>query len=462
MPLALVLALSVVTLAVVPVRGAVPPMYGGQLRLPAPAPVASLDPAEANTPFEASIAAAVCDGLYRVDGAGRVVPVLAQGMPEVQGTVATVRLRQGVRRHVGSPLTPVSVASTLRRAARHPQAGWLLAAFAADGGEPDVRVAGEDAVELRLSAEGVDVAQVLAAAPLALATGSDPRRRPLGTGPFAARTGGSEVRLRAFRFAAEGAPYLDEIRIVAPRAREESLRAFELGRLDGSWWGESLYGGQPVRPVASTAAPTVAPVLLVPNRARGPLRDRALWAAVGTRIDRRRLERVGLRAGATLAPGLPPPRLDASRRPAARQALLLVVRDGDEFERALGEALAGVLDEANVTLRVEVLARGRYEAAVEAGRFDLRIATVVPPLPGPTALVGAALAAAGQGDLARPLARALGDARAGAAAAPGLDAVVLGHRASVLSHPVALESVRFDALGRLDLGALALPREQTR
>lgn len=451
------LALSSVGL---PARGALPPLYGGELRLPATAPIASLDPAEASTPFEAAVAAAVSDGLYGFDRDGHVRPVLAAAMPVIDGTVATITLRQGLVRHAGTPLRAVSVEHSLRRAAAHPQAAWLLAAFARDGAEPDIRIVDEDSVEISLARAGVDVARVLAAAPLALATGRDPRRRPLGSGPFSARLAASgEVRLRAFRFAAEGAPYLDGIRVLPPRRREDALRAFELGHVDGSWHGESLYGGRPVRPVSSSSAPSVAPVLLVPNRSRGALRRRALWEAVASRVDRRRLERVGLRPSASLVPGLPPPRIGTAPRPATRQTLLLPVRDGDAFEEALAEALAGVLDEANVTLRVEALPPSRYGAVVASGRWDLRLATVVPPLPGPTPVVGAALATTGQLDLARSLAVRLDDATSGAAAAQRLEALVLGHRAPVLSHPASLQNVRFDALGRLELGELAMSRE---
>ena len=457
---------------------ALPPFYGGEVRIPAPAEVGSLDPADATTPFEAAIAGAVSEGLYRIGDEGAVAPLLADGMPVIEGDVARIRIRRGVRRHAGTLLTPLAVESTLRRAARHPRAAWLLAAFARDGAEPDVRIAGEDAIEIRLdrtlaptpraadqpcTATCIEVARLLAAAPLALATGRDPARRPLGTGPYSARfVAGGEIRLSAFRFAAEGAPYIESIRITPVRSREESLRAFELGRVDGSWHGESLYGGRPVRPVTSARAPATCPVLLVPNRSRGALRDASLWGHVASRIDRRRLERVGLRASSTLGAGLPAAGLGSARRPSSRASLRMIVRAGDPFEVALGEALAGILDEASVTLRVEALPATRYDGAVSAGAWDLRAVTVVPPLPGPTSLAGAALAAAGQLDRARPLATRLSDVEAGAAAARALDGLVLGHRTPVLSHPTTILDVRFDSIGRLDLGRMHLGREEPR
>ena len=471
-----------VTLAVTATGGAalaaLPPFYGGEARIPAPAEVTSLDPAEATTPFEAAIAAAVSEGLYRISENGTIEPLLADDMPVIEGDIARVRIRRGVRRHAGTLLTPLAVESTLRGAARHPRAAWLLAGFARDGAEPDVRIAGEDAIEIRLdpsltraprtaeqpcTATCLDVARVLAAAPLALATGRDPARRPLGTGPYSARyVAGGEIRLSAFRFAAEGAPYIETIRVTPARPREESLRAFELGRLEGSWHGESLYGGRPARPVASVRAPASAAVLLVPNRSRGALRDASLWGHVASRIDRRRLERVGLRAGSTLGDGLPAAGLGSARRPSSRTSLRMIARAGDPFEIALAEALAGILDEASIALRVEAVPASRYETAVSSGAWDLRAVTVVPPLPGPTPLAGAALAAVGQADRARSLATRLTDVEAGAAAARQLDALVLGHRAPVLSHPTTLLGVRFDPLGRLVFGDMYLDREEPR
>jgi hypothetical protein len=473
--LAVVLALTAAAGAAL---AALPPFYGGEVRIPAPAEVTSLDPAEAASPFDAAVASAVSEGLYRVADDGAVVPLLADGMPVIEGDIARIRVRRDVRRHAGTLLTPLAVESTLRRAARHPRAAWLLSAFARDGAEPDVRIAGEDAIEIRLDASVArtgraadqpctatcaDVARVLAAAPLALATGRDPARRPLGTGPYSARfVAGGELRLAAFRFAAEGAPYIESIRITPVRSREESLRAFELGRIDGSWHGESLYGGRPVRPVASVRAAATAPVLLVPNRSRGALRDASLWGHVASRIDRRRLERVGLRASSTLGTGLPAAGLGSARRPSSRTSLRMIVRAGDPFEIGLAEALAGILDEASIALRVEALPASRYDAAVAAGGWDLRAVTVVPPLPGPTPLAGAALAAAGQLDRARSLAARLTDAEAGTAAARGLDALVLGHRTPVLSHPTTIHGVRFDPLGVLDLGEMYLDRAEPR
>jgi len=445
-------------------RGAQPPRFGGQLRLVAPAPVISLDPSEASSPFEAALAAAIAETLYLIDDHDRPQPLLAAGMPVVEGNVATIRLRPGLRRHGGSPLAASGVASSLRRAARAPKVRWLFTGFNWQAGSPDIRATADDTIEVRLASSHVDVARIFAAAPLAIVTGRDPRRQPSGTGPFSARLSSTgDVRLQAFAFAAEGAPYLDAIHVLPPRSREDALRAFELGQVDTSWHGESLYGGRPVRPVTSLTSPPAAPVLLVPNLASGALRADGTWAALAARVDRRRLERAGLFPATTLAAGIPPPRLPASRPPAGRVTITMPVVAGDAFAARLAEAIAGVCDESGFTLRVEQLSPQRYASVISSGAWNLRLVTVVPPVPGATPLVGAALAAAGQGSLASRLSDggSLADPSRGVEAAPALEALVLGRRRETLSYRADLGGVRFGRTGILALPSFAFARGAT-
>ncbi len=87
-----VLGLLALVAVAFPVKAALPPAYGGVLRISAPAPIGTLDPAAADGPFEASLARAVSDTLYRVRGAA-TEPFLAAAPPVVEGLVARVRLR---------------------------------------------------------------------------------------------------------------------------------------------------------------------------------------------------------------------------------------------------------------------------------------------------------------------------------------------------------------------------------
>lgn len=440
-----------------PARGALPPRHGGELTLPAPEPIVAIDPLRARTHFEATLADAVYDGLYETRG-GAIAPVLAEGPPVVEGTVATVRLRPGVLHHGGRPVSARHVVRSIARATAAPEASWLLATIATENGRLAVREIDGRTVEIALARPGVPVDRVLAARTLAIVVGGSLGQRPIGTGPFRARLDGrGGAELSRFRYAPDGAPWIDRVRVLPPSPRDDEVRAFELGRLDGSWWGRSLYGGEPVRPVATASATSTAPVLLVPNRARA-LRDDALFGGVAATIDRRRLERVGLTPHRSLGAGLPAPDLPEPRPLARGTRLVMLARADQALETRLSEAIAGLLDERGVRLTVERVPSERYDAAVQRGAWDLRLALVRPPLPGRGPLVGAALAAAGQIDRARRIALALDDTEATAEAARTLGAMILGHERVVLHHRADLSGLELDALGRVPLADLSFAR----
>ncbi|MCZ7678676.1 MAG: hypothetical protein M5U28_07855 [Sandaracinaceae bacterium] len=134
------------------------------------------------------------------------------------------------------------------------------------------------------------------------------------------------------------------------------------------------------------------------------------------------------------------------------------MRAESALEARLAEAIAGLLDERGARLAVERVPPERYEAAAARGDWDLRLAAVRAPLPGAGALVGAALAAAGQTDRARRVVLALDDAEASAQAARTLGAMVLGHERVVLHHRADLLGVELDELGRLPLADVSFAR----
>ncbi len=437
--------------------GALPPRFGGTLTLPAPELVRSVDPLEARTHFEATLADAIFDGLYEARG-DAIVPVLAEAPPIVEGSVATIRLRPGVLHHGGRPLEARHVVRSLARVSGAPEASWLLGAIATENGRLAVRAVDDRTIQIQLARPDVRIERVLAASSLAIVVGGTLSQRPVGTGPFRARLDGrGAITLTLFRYAPEGAPWMDRVDFTAPRDRDAEVRAFELGQLDASWWGRSLYGGTPARPVTTVSADATAPILLVPNRARA-LRDDGLWGGVAATIDRRRLERVGLTPHRSLGAGLPAPDLPSARPLARGTSLRMIVRAGHALEVRLGEAIAGLLDERGVRLAVERVPDERYRQAVERGDWDLRLALVRAPLPGRGGLVGAALASAGQLDRARRIALALDDAQVTAEAARTLGAMILGHERVVLHHRADLLGMRIDGAGRLPLADLSLAR----
>lgn len=436
-------------------RAALPPRHGGTLALPAPEPITRIDPLRARTPFEVTLAEAVFDGLYEARPSGVIEPVLAEGSPIVEERTALVHLRAGVLHHGGRPLTADDVVRSFRRASHVPELAWLFAGFATERGQPSIRALDERTVAFELARPGLELERVLAASPLAIVVGGNLARRPLGTGPFRARLDGrGGVELTRFAHAADAPPWLDTIRFSPPVARDDEVRAFELGRLDGSWWAQSLYGGQPLRPPATARASTSAAILLVPNRTRA-LRSDALWGSVAAAVDRRRLERIGLEPDASLAPALPAPALPGAG-PLRAIRLRMPVRAGQPFESRLAEAIAGMLDEHRIRLAVDRVPAERYEATVARGEWDLRLALVRPPLPGLDALVATALAKSGHPDRARRLAE--GDSPGIAGAARNLGAMVLGRERIVLHHRADLRGLSIDERGRISLADVSFAR----
>lgn len=424
---------------------ALPPGYGGELRLPSPSPLSVPTPAGDGSAFAPTVAAAVFDGLYALADDGRPMSSLAEGPPTLRDDGSLlVTIRANVRRHDRRTLRAVDVARALRAASRA-QPHWLVG-FAFEGPELDVRAEGERGlrfVATRAFASPADaLMRRLAAAPLAIDLG-----RGVGTGPYRATLRAGVLELRSFRTAARGAAFVDVIRFDPPRARDEEIRAFELRQLDAAWQGAALYG-RPDATVREHALAASTAVLLVPNRAL-----MASSATLDRALDRRRFARVGLRPTDRLAEGLPPPSLTGAR--ALPTTLRLVIRADDAFEAALGAALAARFDELRIRLTITPSAADRFER--DRASADLAFAYVVPVLPGSDALVAAASFASTHDP--NVAARAL-DAPPELVAreAAALPALVLGHLARTLHHRDTLRGVGHDVLGRLRLERLHLPR----
>ncbi|MBX3248643.1 MAG: hypothetical protein KF901_15815 [Myxococcales bacterium] len=430
-------------------RGALPPGYGGTLRLPADGPLALPDPSRPTSPFDAMLARAVFDGLYTIGGSGQPEPELAAALPTpLPDGGLLVTLRAGIRRHDRRVLHAADVARTLRRAGRA-SPGWI-AGLALDGEELDVRAASPTELVFgapRLPEPARELARRLAAPALAIDLG-----RGLGTGPYTARLRAGALELRHFRNAARGAPFLEVIRVDPPRAREDELRAFELRQIDASWQGASLYGGPSDADLRAHVFPNDTAVLLVPS---ARLADAT--AALERALDRRRFERLGLRPSDRLAAGLPPPEHRGGA--ALPPRLQLLVREGDPFEAALGAALAARLDELGVRVDIARVSADRF--AAQRRQADLSFAQVIPSLPGGDALTLAAWLATGVEPARAPSILAEShDPVVVATHARALPAVVLGHRARTLHHREAIRGASHDALGRLRLERLFSPRSR--
>ncbi|MBI2897525.1 MAG: hypothetical protein HYY06_28460 [Deltaproteobacteria bacterium] len=458
----ILLALVAVVLA-----AAVRPRFGGTITLPLPATVTGIDPTRTSSFAEAMLQPLVFDGLYAWTDRGTLVPGLAQGdpVPSASRKSFRIKLRPGVRFHDGRPVRPADVAASLARTLRSAATRWLLAdldgaaAYAAGPGRglPDgIAVVSDSEIELRFVSAVGDPRRLLAAPPAAIVSPSSRPDRPIGTGAFrVGAVAGSRVELRASADHFAGPPFLDRVVATAPRARNDEVRAFELGELWMSFHAASVYGGVPRGGSRSLRGPPAQCIALEPVSRF--MRDPDARSAVSLAIDRGRLERlsvapIGILPASRLPRDLPSARAAIARASAragltGRPRVVLAFDDGDAIASSVVEVLIASLDDIAVDLQPEPLRRG------PGSTVDLRYLTLGPVSPDAVGRVAAALAASSDSSRATAL-YARGDDRAAEREGTGLhergSLIVLGLRTPALHVRPSLTGLRFDVLGRLD------------
>jgi peptide/nickel transport system substrate-binding protein len=134
------------------------------------------------------------DGLVRRTPDLKLLPALAEAVPEAKGTAVTFTLRQGVTFHDGRPLTSADVAYTYRELLKSANNSTIRGDYAAieKVEAPDART-----VVFRLK---YPYAPILQRATLGIVPdGSDLKGDPVGTGPYAfvSWTKGDKITLKA-------------------------------------------------------------------------------------------------------------------------------------------------------------------------------------------------------------------------------------------------------------------------
>jgi len=496
-------ALLAVVIAALPLlAGSVRPKYGGTVDLSLPATASGLDPAALDGIAEGMLAGLVFDGLYAWEPPGeaptigmretqallapgaprtpappadapRLVPRLATTEPvaAADGKSFRIALRPNARTHDGRVLRAADVAESLARTLRTPASRWLLSEL--DGAAAYVRaprglpagivVVSDTEIDLRFATPPGDVRRLLAAPAAAIVAPGSRRDRPLGTGPFRAEgVGANGATLRAHAACFTGPPFLERVQAMAPRARNDEVRAFEVGQLSMSFHAPSVYGGTPRGGSRRHGGAAVHVVALLPGATSRLLADPDARRAVALAVDRARLTRFSVTPVGVL-PARPLPRdLGTARAAIGRAAARLGVAgrpqitlshdEGDVIAASVAEVVVASLDEIGVDVRVL-----RRASAAEA---DLRLVILLPAAPDPAGIVAAVLGASGEAGRAAAL-LARGDLRAaereGTALAERRSAIVLGLRAPVLHARASLAGLRFDPLGRLDLAGAWVP-----
>ncbi len=238
---------------------------GGRAQLRVPWPVSTLDPHRLDDVATAIFGGAVFDSLYANDG-GRIVPALAESMPEAASGGVTVRLRAGLTTASGRPILAREVVASIARARNADGRAWL-----ADVPTP------KRVDDLTVHFGAVDPSKLAAqlASPLcAIVPVSYAADRPDATGAFAVSRDGSALSFARNARAAQGPAFLDAISVRPAADLAESLRSFEAGSDDIGWLGLGLH-----EPRAGARAFDAGPVAYALLRTG---RDAGVWNMPGT------------------------------------------------------------------------------------------------------------------------------------------------------------------------------------
>ena len=452
------------------VRGETPPPIGGRAVASLGSAPGSFDPVTARSWSDVTLALLVFDSLYRLDAAGRVVPHLAESMPQVSadGLEARVPLRNGARFHDGRAVRPPDVVASLRRALTAPSTAWALAAVVSVNHI-------EGALVLRLRRPEPDLAARLALPQLAVTPlGRAPApTAPIGSGPFRVRRvdeAGRRIELEAAPEHFAGRPWLDALVLRWFTASDDEARGYEAGEADVSLRGAVAFAGhEPKYPTVSIESRATVLGYLGFGRARGALLDDPeTRAALSLAIGRAGLRHVG--SGERVVPASSPLPVDLGGAPAvdaapaaARAALakvtarypklsrLEILVDATRPEDAeVAARVIAALDRVGLTATYVAVPAAELERRIAAGLCDLYLGELALPAADPLAAYAVAFAAGGDGSAAARLREApLSVEQAAAMFAARLPVVPLFHRSVRAHHKRALRGLAVDALGRL-------------
>ncbi|MEM7447807.1 MAG: ABC transporter substrate-binding protein [Myxococcota bacterium] len=230
------------------------PKYGGTFTFHHESNVRGLDPHVSFDELSSTAIRLIFDGLLDYDGDARLVPSLATALPDVSadGMCFTFRLRPGIRFHNQEELTAHSVRWSmehmLHRNTHSPGFPFYKAIVGAEdfhSGDAEhvegIEVLDRHTIRFRLREPDQTFLNAMAM-PFAYpvpqemyAEGRDPRKTPIGTGPFRLLHWERGVRLifeRNTEYWNEGKPYVDRMIFLENLGRNLAVTRFLNGDLD--------------------------------------------------------------------------------------------------------------------------------------------------------------------------------------------------------------------------------------
>jgi peptide/nickel transport system substrate-binding protein len=212
---------------------------GGRLSFHVPWPLGAVDPHRLDDAAAAILGEALFDTLYARDASGALVPVLAEGEPELDGASLKVNVRGGLKSARGSALDARDAASSIARARAN-----LVGARAWLAEVPPPRLDGKGALLFPMR-DPIKLVRALASPLVAIVPTSYSTQWPDGTGPFRAERRADGLLLVRNAQAARGPAFLDEIFVRPSADLSESIRAFESGQDDLGWLGLGVHEPRP-------------------------------------------------------------------------------------------------------------------------------------------------------------------------------------------------------------------------
>lgn len=389
-----------------------PPPYGGTVSVPLPDMPVTLDPARATRESELQVNHLLFDTLYKVSGQGLPHPHLVLSDPDISADGKTWRLhlRSGIVMHDGQVLRAGHVVASLQRLRRAGSNAYLLSPVLSVSAE------GDSVVVIRLHRPDQGLLAWVLSAP---ATGIAIRHNKhwIGTGPFrlTSKTA-SHMVLEAHSEHFAGRPYLDGVRFQVFAKSSDQVVAFQVGKLQLSLHGTSVFGGQPRYPFATVESPRAVTVFLGIGHKTPLLEDRLFRRALMRGIDRRRLGRLASTGAfavantpvAQLLKGVQPRPIAFNRgqarglllralsRHSVKRPMLSLLVDASRAEDSIvaGQLVAD-LDRLGIATTIVSLPAPKYQSRLRKGQFELMLLRLPLHVPHGVVALATVLAAAG-------------------------------------------------------------------
>ncbi len=367
--------------------------YGGTLRAAVAGRPPEVDPALADSPWDATILSLTASATCRLDEARRIRPVLASEISSQEPLKLRLALRPGLKFDNGTALSAKDVVASWSRLGQPGSLSpYRALLFPLPGEGRRLSAAGSaQNLELPLAFPWPDLAASLCHPSLAIQPASGSSRR--GIGPFKASSLPGELEANlAFPL---GRPFVDRLTVAFTdqrgAARLLSLRQAQLAIGDA----------------ASSNAPRPSPGLFSTylvfqvDRAGADFRQ-----AFEATIDRDDLTRFFVPAPSWPMHSLLPPALMAQEpvsrpappaRPSGRSLSLMFDQSLPE-QRLVAERLQVRLHDLKYAIALKPLSRAQLRAAWASGNFDLMLqAVLLPPFAGPALAI--ALEVAGRHEM---------------------------------------------------------------